>query len=42
MTLSAVTVPLWVPVVEPVRVTDSPTNALAAVKPPGWLSEVLS
>lgn len=42
VTLSAVTRPVWVPVVEPLRVTVSPTNALAAVNPPGWLSDALS
>jgi hypothetical protein len=42
VTLSAMAVPLWVPVVEPVRLTVSPTQALAEVKPPGWLSDLLS
>src|SRR3954453_11506660 len=38
---SAWTVPVCVPVVDPVRVTCSPTTAFAAVKPPGCESDVL-
>lgn len=46
--LRAVTVPLWMPVVEPRRVTDIPTVALAALvmswlpTVPAWATEALS